>query len=306
MAGHAFTDSGGQPTTTNSADAGESLLNTLVSRSPALLRLRNRLRQGPDLERLDVDAFGPCASLQAKQFNIRGFIRSSMLDWPGKISSVIFLGGCNFRCPVCHNHRLTFDSDSTSAIPIDEVIEYLGRRRAWIDGITVSGGEPTVNPELGSLLALFKERGISTRLDTNGSNPRMLEDLIRCGLLDAAAMDVKAPLTADEYARVAGVTIDPSVIAESIGALKASSIEVTFRTTVIPGLVEEPELARIAKLLGKAVHYKIQPFRNVETLDPSFTSVKPFPPEKLSTMRRLFETPCAAEPLVSLSHAFAG
>ncbi len=239
------------------------------------------------------------------RFNIKGFIPVSLLDWPGMITSVIFLGGCGFRCPACHNRDLVLDHATMPNVAFDRVLSHVSRRNSWIDGVTITGGEPTCTNRLSELISVFKSRGLKIKIDTNGSNPHILERLISWDLPDAVAMDVKAPLTAEEYSRVAGVPVNPRTIARSIDILKASGLLVTFRTTVIPGLVEEPEVARIRRYLGDVPHYLIQAFRNVGTLNPSFRDLPPFSPGRIDRMRMMFESPVPAQ-ATGFGHAYAG
>jgi pyruvate formate lyase activating enzyme len=218
-----------------------------------------------------------------------------MLDWPGRIASVLFLGGCGFRCPACHNHKLVLDPHSMPDYPIDLILDYLGRRDTWIDGVVITGGEPTAHSSLPELIGIFKSRRIEVKLETNGSNPHMLERLLRESLIDGVSMDIKAPLAIAEYSLVAGVPVDPAVIGRSIDILKGSGVEISFRTTVIPGLVEEPELARIRDSLGDVSSFRIQAFRNVDTLEPSFSVIEPFSARRVEQMRMRFEVPAVEE-----------
>lgn len=227
-------------------------------------------------------------------FGIRGFISTSFLDWPGKVSAVIFLSGCGFRCPVCHNHKLVTVPDSIAVIPLEDVLRELKAKKSWLDGVTVSGGEPTIRRNLPELLALLRAEGLKIKLDTNGSNPSMLRELIGRNLLDAVSMDVKAPLTDKEYSRVAGVPVDVRVIRRSIELLKTSGLEVAFRTTAIPGLVEEDDLERIVAALGKVKRFTVQGFRPVETLDPEFGRREALGLARLEEMRGRFEIPSAS------------
>jgi pyruvate formate lyase activating enzyme len=222
-------------------------------------------------------------------FGIKGFISASLVDWPGKICSILFLAGCGFRCPACHNPALVLNPGSLPDYPLEEICRSLSNRSKWIDGVTVTGGEPTVRNNLPYLLGILGEYGVKIKLDTNGSNPQMLEDLICSGLIDAVSMDVKAPLDSAAYSAVAGVSVDIQLIERSLLILRDSPVEVTFRTTVIPGLVEEPELARIRDALGEAPRFIIQAFRSTETLDPSFMQIREFDRLHLDNMRARFE-----------------
>lgn len=240
-----------------------------------------------------------------ESFGIRGFISTSFLDWPGKVCAVIFLSGCNFRCHVCHNHKLVVDPNANAEIPLRDILDELKAKRDWIDGVTVTGGEPTIRKNLPDLLTLLKEHGLKIKLDTNGSNPSMLRELIGRNFLDAVSMDVKAPLTDEEYSLVAGVPVDVRVIKRSIDILKSSDLEVAFRTTAIPGLVEENELERIVGALGNVTRFTVQGFRPLETLDPEFGLREEFGLERLEEMRSRFEIP-SVESRVPRRYAYAG
>ncbi|MBI5249649.1 MAG: anaerobic ribonucleoside-triphosphate reductase activating protein [Desulfomonile tiedjei] len=221
---------------------------------------------------------------------IKGFIPSSLIDWPGKLCSVVFLGGCGFRCPACHNSRLVLEPASLPDYPLDQVLSNLRARRGWIDGITVTGGEPTARKELPDLLRTLRKTGTRIKLDSNGSNPSMLKELIGRRLIDAVYMDVKAPLNMKEYSAVAGVPIDIRIIKRSIGILKRSDLEVVFRTTAVPGLVEEPQIREIRDALGPERPFVLQFFRNSSTLDPEFSKVEEFPQGRIENMRAEFES----------------
>ncbi len=232
--------------------------------------------------------------LQGKNVNcsnvrIKGFIRLSMLDWPGKMCSVIFLGGCNFRCPACHNHELVTNPDDLPDYSLNDIVSYLSCRSGWIDGVTITGGEPTVNPFLDNLLSVILGMGFRTKLDTNGSNPALLERLISSGLVSAVSMDIKSSLESDSYSTVAGTRIDPGKIKHSIKVIRNSGIEHFFRTTVVPGLVEESDLQNIKRLIGEDSPYIIQPFRNAKTLNPEFSEIPEYSLARFEAMRASFE-----------------
>jgi pyruvate formate lyase activating enzyme len=224
-----------------------------------------------------------------RNFGIKGFLQTSFTDWPGRLCSVVFLAGCGFRCPACHNAQLVLAPESLADYPIDEVLRYLESKRSWVDGVTVTGGEPTGRKDLPDLLRVFRRLGVKVKLDTNGSNPAVLEALIAAGLVDAVFMDVKAPLTVQEYSKVAGVLVDVRSVQRSIELLKRSGLEVTFRTTIVPGLVEEPQLESIVRALGDVRRYVIQAFRGLETLDPALSQVAEFSEGRVELMRRRFE-----------------
>ena len=224
-----------------------------------------------------------------REIKIKGFIPLSMLDWPGKMCSVIFLGGCNFRCPVCHNHKLVTRPDTLPDFLMDDVVRYLSSRVDWIDGVTVTGGEPTVNPCLQDLLELLAGLGFKVKLDTNGSNPDMLQKLITERLIAAVAMDIKSPLTQESYCRMAGVPINIDTLERSITIIRESGIERIFRTTVVPGLVAEEELKKIKSAIGPDSPYILQPFRSGDTLNPSFNETPEYDLARFEVMREHFE-----------------
>ncbi len=230
-------------------------------------------------------------------WNVKGFIKTSLVDWPGKICSVIFLPGCTFRCPVCHNADLVVNPAQTPDYPQEEVFGYLASRRKWIDGVTITGGEPTLTKQLPDLARALKQFGFKVKLDTNGSRPAVIESLLSGGLIDAVYMDVKAPLTKAEYSRVAGVSVDMKSIKASLALLKSSSIEVVFRTTVIPGLVQEAQLAAIRSGLGSVQRFIIQPYKNEHAMNRDFRTLKEFSARRIEEMRAAFESPMSSEEL---------
>lgn len=220
---------------------------------------------------------------------VKGFIQTSFLDWPGKLCSILFLSGCGFRCPACHNADLVLKPHDLPDHSLDRILAKIGKRNQWLDGITVTGGEPTINKHLPEFLQILRATHIAVKLDTNGSNPAMLTELIRKRLVDAVYMDVKAPLNRKDYSTVAGVPVDVRLIKRSIEILRNSDIEVVFRTTAIPGLVEEPQIREIKNFLGAGRPFILQFFRNKRTLDPSFAEIPEFPAARADAMRAEFE-----------------
>jgi len=226
---------------------------------------------------------------------IGGLQKVSLIDYPEVICGVIFLQGCNFKCSYCHNPELVEPKLFGPCLEEKKVLKFLASRVGKLDAVTITGGEPTMHQDLPELLGLLRRFPVGIKLDTNGSNPGMLADLIRMRLVDAVFMDVKAPLTTDHYSKVAGVKVDVSQIQRSMDLLKVSPVQVTFRTTVVPGLVEEPELAGIRAALGDDRPFVIQAFRGVETLDPLLARREEFNPARVEAMRRQFETGGHAE-----------
>ncbi len=217
---------------------------------------------------------------------IKGFLETSFLDWPGKICSVLFLSGCNFRCPYCHNHPLVFHPEKYDSIPFRDVLMRLKRFRGWIDGICVTGGEPTLERTLPSLLHQIKRQGFSVKLDTNGSNPEMLEELLKSGTVDFVSMDVKAPLDPLSYRRSTGVPIDLNPILKSIELLRREAMDYEFRMTVVPGLHSLEEVKRLGRELRAGRRFVLQNFNPEDPLDPTLRKVSPFDPKVLKRIER--------------------
>ncbi len=220
---------------------------------------------------------------------IKGFIESSFTDWPGKVSAVLFLPGCNFRCPFCHNRDLVLTPHIFEDYPLESVLSGLREDEDWLDGVIITGGEPTIHPGLPGLMEALRETGLMLRLDTNGSRPDALKSLIAQGLIDAAAMDVKAPLDATRYSAAAGVPVDVGLVRESINLLAESGLEVAFRTTVVPGLHDAEAVKAIAGELGGRP-LVLQNFRPADTLDQAFNGIKPFTEGEFKTLKECIGT----------------
>ena len=182
---------------------------------------------------------------------IKGFIESSCSDWPGQVVAVIFLPGCNFRCPYCHNYPLVLNSDEGETFTLEYVFQRLAALRSWLDGVCVSGGEPTLSTGLMDLCGTIKEAGLLCKLDTNGSRPGVLKELLAGNLIDFIAMDVKAPLRAASYEKCAGVKVNLAAIRESMEIIRNAGIAYQFRTTYHPVLLSEFELEALALLFSQ-------------------------------------------------------
>jgi pyruvate formate lyase activating enzyme len=215
---------------------------------------------------------------------IKGHIETSFIDWPGFMAAVLFTGGCNFRCPFCHNPDLVINSTSLSTIPFRSVLRWLKARQDWVDRVVVTGGEPTIHKTLPHTIEGLKEAGFHVKLDTNGSHPDMVRSLVEKGLVDFVAMDVKGPLAA--YRRFCGVDPDIARIRETISFLVEGNVPYLFRMTVVPALHREEDILRVAESLRGATRFVLQEFRPRNTLDPKFSAISPYTPEELRTLRR--------------------
>lgn len=203
------------------------------------------------------------------RFPVGGYLPQSFIDYPGKIAAVIFTVGCNFRCPFCHNPELVDpESNPLNRLSFREVAQRIMRNSRYLDGVVVTGGEPSIHSALPDVLRYFKSVGLLVKLDTNGSNPGLLEELLRESLLDAVAMDIKAPFTEDRYSELSGVACDPALlcrIRKSYDLLRsAGTLSVTFRSTLVKGLHTEEDIREMNDFLP--ADRLLQPFRPGRTL----------------------------------------
>ncbi|MEW6332725.1 MAG: anaerobic ribonucleoside-triphosphate reductase activating protein [Thermodesulfobacteriota bacterium] len=213
---------------------------------------------------------------------IGGLQRVSLIEYPGKIGAVVFTQGCNFRCAYCHNPELVDPDRYGPVIPEEEVLAFLDKRRGKLEAVTVTGGEPTLQPDLESFLQACRNRGYLIKLDTNGSNPDALERVIRKRLADYLAMDVKGPL--GRYRQIASVKVDTSRIEASIALVATAGIPYEFRTTVVRSQLDLDDLISVATLVRHARRYVLQPFVPGKTLAGSAPSANAYTPGELSTM----------------------
>ncbi len=215
-------------------------------------------------------------------FRVGGFQKFTLIDFPGKPACIVFTQGCNFRCRYCYNVELVLPERFGPTIPIEEVFSFLEERRGLLEGVVITGGEPTIQKGLDGFVERVKEMGYAVKLDTNGSLPHVLRKLLERGLLDYVAMDVKAPL--EKYEEVCGVKVDVSKIAESIEIIKTSGIDHEFRTTVVKGQLNWEDILKIAELLKGSKRYYLQKFIPGKTLDPSFSKRTTYSNEEFSSM----------------------
>lgn len=219
-----------------------------------------------------------------------GMIKQSLVDYPGEIVTVLFSRGCNLRCPFCHNPDLLIKPRMTDP-PVDivEVLEFMSKRKGFLDGVVFSGGEPTLSQELIADIRSVKELGLLVKLDTNGTNTPMLELLLREGLLDYVAMDIKSPVEYKKY-REACEKLSPENffnIRSSILLLQAAGIDVEFRTTVVPSLHSLEDIVAIAKFIEGARLYTLQQFNPRVTLEPGYGQVVPYTKKEMQQIADL-------------------
>jgi pyruvate formate lyase activating enzyme len=215
--------------------------------------------------------------------DLRGWVRTSLLDYPEHIATVLFTGGCNLRCPPCHNAGLVLRPHDVPAVSEDEVFPYIVRRAGLIDGVVLTGGEPTLQPDLLPFLRRLRSLGPAIKLDTNGFLPDVLAAALEEGLVDYVALDVKAP--PEKYALLAGrPDLDLAPFERSLALLRGSTLPYELRTTVVPGLLDADDIVAIARWIQGAPLYALQQFRPVNTLDPALEQAVPYPPETLQAM----------------------
>ena len=190
---------------------------------------------------------------------ICGFQRLTLLDYPGRTACTIFTGGCNFRCPFCHNASLVIDIDKSGQISEDEFFDYLKKRQGVLDGVGITGGEPLLHPEIVPFCEKIKSLDYDIKLDTNGSRPALLRELIDKGLVDYVAMDIKN--SREKYAITAGIkNFDLAPIEESVSLLLENRVDYEFRTTVVNELHEKADFEKIAQWIQGAKRYFLQNF----------------------------------------------
>lgn len=229
---------------------------------------------------------------------IGGLQKLTLIDYPGKISCTVFCLGCNFRCPFCYNLELVLPEKIKEQRAIDEkeFFNFLKERKGLLEGVCVTGGEPTIFDDLPFFIKKIRKLGYLVKLDTNGSNPKMLRFLIEKKLIDYCAMDIKSPIGAkvqsskfkfQSYDKATGTKVDLDKIKESVEILKSSNIDFEFRTTVVPGIHTKEDIVEIAKWIGgPKVKYYLQNFRPGKTIDSRFLEIKPYPQEYLVEIQK--------------------
>ncbi len=222
-------------------------------------------------------------------WGIRGFQGVTLLDFPGRVASLIFLGGCNFRCPFCHNPGLVLPQllSRGEGYSQDHVLGEVARRRKLVKGVVISGGEPTLQEELlVELLREVRELGLATKVDTNGSNPRVLSRLLEEGLVDVVALDLKT--SPGKYPLATGGG-EFTPVAESLEILREKAPHYVLRTTLVPGLVDSRDMEELASLVQGVPEYHLQPFSGKVTLDPQYTGMAAYPPEVMEELAKKLE-----------------
>ncbi len=211
-----------------------------------------------------------------------GFQKTSLIDYPDRVASILFTSDCNMRCPFCHNGDIVHGYTGPF-LEEDEVLTTLLERKKYVDAIVVTGGEPTLQPDIPEFLAKLKENGFNVKLDTNGLLPKVLKECIP--YLDYIAMDIKTSLS--NYPLLGAE--DVSSILESIDLVMSSGVEYEFRCTAVPGLVETENIAQMGEMVKDARLFVFQQYRPEKTLDPSYGNIKPHPDEVIRGFSKIME-----------------
>ncbi len=195
--------------------------------------------------------------------NLYGLEKLSLVDYDGHVSATLFTGNCNFRCGFCHNSSLVNDYENLSAYSQDEIFDYLKKRIVLLDGVCITGGEPTLNKDLPTLCEKIKEIGYSIKLDTNGTNPQMVKSLFNDGLIDYCAMDIKNNRAS--YGEIIGIkNYDTSKVEQTVEFFLSGKVDYEFRTTLIKEYHMEENIKNIGQWIKGAKKYFLQKFRNGE------------------------------------------
>ncbi|MCQ2446531.1 MAG: anaerobic ribonucleoside-triphosphate reductase activating protein [Clostridia bacterium] len=202
---------------------------------------------------------------------IAGFQKLTLLDYPGKVAATLFTPGCNFRCPFCHNASLVLTPGETPLFEEEEVLAYLKKRQGILEGVCITGGEPTLQGDLADFIRKLKSIGYAVKLDTNGSFPERLFPLLDEGLLDYVAMDIKS--SPENYEKVAGVSLDLQKLEMTVRRLIGGSIPYEFRTTVVKGLHTKEDFSKLGKFIEGAESWYLQSYVDSgDVIDPVFSA----------------------------------
>ncbi len=220
---------------------------------------------------------------------IKGLHKTSLIDYPPYTSSVVFVGGCNFRCGYCQNAELVINHKEIASYDEKYVCDFLRKKSKWLDALVITGGEPTLYIELVDFVREVKNLGLKIKLDTNGTNPDLIWDMLDEGLLDYVAMDIKAPI--DKYEKVTVFPVEIEKIKRTITLIKNSkNLDYEFRTTVLPELLTMEDLEKIGNWINGAKRFVIQPFRNSKNLlDKRFETKKGYEIKELYELKEIMK-----------------
>ncbi|MDR0887743.1 MAG: anaerobic ribonucleoside-triphosphate reductase activating protein [Candidatus Methanoplasma sp.] len=210
---------------------------------------------------------------------VAGFVKTTLQDWEGKNACMILLSGCNFRCPYCNRPDLIEPGDN--GIDTSEIITYIRQHKDFVNAVVITGGEPTTNPELYTLLKELKPLKVKIKIDTNGSMPHILDDIIGAMLVDKVCINIMAPLAHDEYSKAAGVDVDVQKIKDSIKITEESGISYEFRMVAVPGIIGSDAMLSVARSLQGPGSLIIQQFDPSSVADQELRKTVPYPVQAL-------------------------
>ena len=213
-----------------------------------------------------------------------GLQKTTLVDYPGKVAATVFTAGCNFRCPYCHNPELVLPAmiEKQPKITEKEILDFLKERSGFLEGLCITGGEPTIHSDLIDFIQKVKDLGLLVKLDTNGSLPKVLENLLKSKLIDWVAMDIKAPK--EKYELFTQGQIKAETIDQSIKIIKKSKVDYEFRTTLAPEILTEKDILGIVDWIKPADRYYLQQFKNEKTLDDNFLNFQSWPQEQAEAL----------------------
>lgn len=218
---------------------------------------------------------------------IGGFQKFSLIDFPEHVAAIVFTQGCMMRCRYCHNPELVLPEQFGACIPSEEVIEFLKSRVGKLNGVVVTGGEPTMHADLPDFLKQIKTLGYAVKLDTYGFSPSMMQEVIEKNLVDYIAMDIKAPL--DKYVAVTTRENNPIALRKCIQLIMQSGLPYEFRTTITKELLSPEDIIAIAGEIKGARLYALQNFVSSKTIDPLFLTATPFSIQELKHLQEILE-----------------
>ncbi|MCX8082769.1 MAG: anaerobic ribonucleoside-triphosphate reductase activating protein [bacterium] len=211
--------------------------------------------------------------------------KTSLIEFPGCISCIIFIQGCNFRCPYCHNPELVLPEKFVPPLSTSEVMDFLIKRRKYLEGVVITGGEPCSDNDLIPFIKILKEMGYAIKIDTNGSFPDVLEKIFKENIVDYIAMDVKGP--PEKYSKIAGVEVDMGKIKDSIFLIMKGKVPYEFRTTVVKEMLDIDDFEGIGKLIQGAELFYLQHFRPSKAVDPVALSYHTYSDTEFEEIRRI-------------------
>ena len=216
-----------------------------------------------------------------------GLEKFTLIDYPGTVACVVYTIGCNFRCPYCHNPELV-DETVKTRISEDELFDFLAERKKLLEGVVITGGEPTIHEDLPEVLKKIKALGYLVKLDTNGTNPLLLRQMVEAGLVDYVAMDIKSPL--HTYSATVARPVDVAAIRRSIDFLLQASVPYEFRTTVIKGMQTPEDIEEIGKEIKGAQKYYLQKFISTKILNPQFRRKTTYSDEEFAGFQKKLQS----------------